>query len=782
MKTAIRSVVTTGLALLGLCGHALGAAPVVVNPLKSERAVGIARGAAALSVDAQAYRALKGVDRAVFPQVTLDPVRGVKADLELQRFEVFTHDARIVEMTDAGEVELPRPDVQLWRGTVRGDADSKVFLAITPESAQGYIATAAETFVVSAGDAGAMPTLVFGANSEAAKNVDIGPGEPCMAGLLPPIGPLPERPNTGASERGSNYTCKRFRIAIETDNELRNRFTSSAQATTYVTTLMGAVSEIYQRDVKMVLTVPFLRIWTTTDPWNAANTGAQLDQFVSYWGQNMNNVQRDLAHFLSTRPLGGGIAYINAACSGFGYGVSANLNGGFPYPLVNNSASNWDPNVVAHELGHNFGTGHTHESNWYNPIVDGCGLAYVGGVQDCSVAFAGNGSIMSYCHLCSGGMANIKLDFGPRVEDTIRGFIDSGAAFCAVNLPARLTNPAGQNVNEGDPITLSAAFETIGAINYQWRRNGNNLTPGGRFSGVNSPTLTINPSVAGDAGQYDCVVSGDCGAGSSLSATVAVNAYCPSGNRPTITQQPQASEAIEGTPLQISLTASGPIAGYQWFRGPTALTNTGNVSGANSPTLTLSPLLASDAGSYYCKVIGTQCDSLSVQVVVTVVPPPPGSFELLSPANGATSIPIAGTLLDWSDSSNALLYRLLLDNNADFSSPIVDVETPGSAVGITAGTLQQGVTYYWTVTATNDFGTTQPAQAVFSFSTFAPPTPCDTDWTNDGRVDTVDLAVLLGRFGQTPGPSGQGDANGDGIVNTADLVALLGEFGRTDCP
>ncbi len=781
------SGLTAGALVLAASLTASGAtpAPLTVNPLKVERAgVAAARGATVLSVDARAYQALKGFDRAVFPAVALDAQRALSADLELEKFSVFTEETRFVEVTEQGEVDLPLPDIQLWRGKVRGDAESKVFLAITPASAQGYIATGGETFIVSAGEKGEQPTLIFGSKSDAAANVNIA-NLPCAGGLLAPGTSLPERPNTGnePNDRAA-YVCKRFNIAIETDNEFRTRLGGTTQAQNYIATLLGADSEIYQRDVAMKLNVSYARIWTVDDPWTAANTGAQLDQFVSYWNTNMGSVQRDLAHMLSTRGLGGGIAYINATCSGFGYGVSANLNGSFPYPLINNNGGNWDVNVVAHELGHNFGTGHTHESNWYNPIIDGCGLAYVGGVQDCSQAFA-LGSVMSYCHLCPGGMANIKLDFGPRVEATIRGWVDGGGSGCGVTLPRRLTNPVGATFEEGDPVNLSASFETFGPATYQWRRNNVNLVPGGRFTGVNSPTLTISPSQPGDSGQYTLAITADCGNLVSLAGTVVVNQTCPNGqSRPTITQSPSSVNAVTGQNVGFTVAATGTgTLNYRWRKGTTDLADGGRFAGTGTPSMAITGVLESDAGQYNCEVTGPQCTTVSALATLAVTPPPPAPFNLTTPANGATQVPVNSSLLmNWDTSVGATSYTFVIDNNSDFSSPVAqvsDLTSPG--LSVSPGTLQQATTYFWKVTATNPFGTTESTPAAASFRTFTPATNCRADWSGDGAVNTIDLAIFLGRFGTQVGPFGVGDTNGDGLVNTADLVAVLSEFGTTNC-
>ncbi len=59
--------------------------------------------------------------------------------------------------------------------------------------------------------------------------------------------------------------------------------------------------------------------------------------------------------------------------------------------------------------------------------------------------------------------------------------------------------------------------------------------------------------------------------------------------------------------------------------------------------------------------------------------------------------------------------------------------------------------------------------------------PCPADQNGDGQVNTADLTILLGAFGQTVSPGAPGDINASGAVNTADLTLLLGMFGQ-HCP
>jgi hypothetical protein len=57
---------------------------------------------------------------------------------------------------------------------------------------------------------------------------------------------------------------------------------------------------------------------------------------------------------------------------------------------------------------------------------------------------------------------------------------------------------------------------------------------------------------------------------------------------------------------------------------------------------------------------------------------------------------------------------------------------------------------------------------------------CPSDLNFNGRTDTADLVIFLGRFGTDTLPFSGGDLTGDGRVNTPDLVKFLAKFG-TGC-
>ena len=88
---------------------------------------------------------------------------------------------------------------------------------------------------------------------------------------------------------------------------------------------------------------------------------------------------------------------------------------------------------------------------------------------------------------------------------------------------------------------------------------------------------------------------------------------------PSITTQPASKTATEGTAASFTVAASGtPTLHYQWKHGPTAILN------ASDATLVISPVKASDAGSYTVVVSNDNGDTAtSDPATLTVLPAPP---------------------------------------------------------------------------------------------------------------------------------------------------------------
>ncbi len=94
---------------------------------------------------------------------------------------------------------------------------------------------------------------------------------------------------------------------------------------------------------------------------------------------------------------------------------------------------------------------------------------------------------------------------------------------CACTAPTFTGNPpATLSKRPGQIATMTGVAVATGTPTYQWKRNGLPIPPSFRFTGVNTPTLTINPvadpgSESGwtDAGSYTLEATNVCGVASS---------------------------------------------------------------------------------------------------------------------------------------------------------------------------------------------------------------------------------------------------------------------------
>lgn len=223
----------------------------------------------------------------------------------------------------------------------------------------------------------------------------------------------------GTMQKLATPTDREVTLAIEATFEYSQTFPSEAAGVAYIQSLLSEVAYIYRRDFRTVLRTVSIRIWATSnDPYRGGNDASgNLDDI----GVVMNNpatpsVIRNagLAHLLHPSSSSGGVAWLNAICRSpnFRTGYSG-IHAAYVFP---NTAYNWDLLVVSHEIGHNFGSPHTH---CYTPTIDTCYASQVGCYSGPVTAQAG--SIMSYCHL----VYRVEPFFHPRTITVVRSFLGS---------------------------------------------------------------------------------------------------------------------------------------------------------------------------------------------------------------------------------------------------------------------------------------------------------------------------------------------------------------------
>ena len=358
-------------------------------------------------------------------------------------------------------------------------------------------------------------------------------------------------------------TLHRATLAVDTDNELLvQKFSNDTTAATdYIATLFALMSVIYERDllVRTLEGTTLLRVSTTADPYVQSGTGnadsAKLTEFENWWIANQSGVTRALAMMLSGKQASpnasSGIASVNALC---------NTSRGYSFSQVfkySGSTAASDVQVVAHEVGHNFGSRHTHCYLTPTPI-DMCYAGEGGcysGATSCPAPTTINGvtnvrgTLMSYCHLL-GGCSASKV-FHPRTVAVIAPLVDSKVGVCV--FPAgtpQEASPAGDmKAERGSGTTVNVtysqacgasghtvytgALDTLSASGIVWSQ---------RFCSLGSSgSLFFNPGAANayfvvvgnsgtTEGSYGHTSTGErlaAGAGGACSYTQTLGGTCP---------------------------------------------------------------------------------------------------------------------------------------------------------------------------------------------------------------------------------------------------------------
>jgi len=448
-----RWMIATGVALLAAAGPARAA--VLANganaaALPSIDSADFARAAATVAVGSHL--------RLANAQMT---DTGETAALVLERFEVFASDARITVHGQGGDEVMAAPKHAYFRGVVEGKPDSRAFVAqLEDGTTQGMVSADGGIYLIGGDPAEAKalggPLQLHRVDSVLLKAARA-EGFNCAQDKLPNgLGPAAIRDFTGSTKAPAAAATQAVaahtaRVAIESDYEFYALFNDSAAATTYIGNLIGFSSTLYTAEIHTSLVVQSVSLWTSSaasDPWRVWPAPAPLQpdyrsscalyEFGRYWNLNRTGVPRTIAHFLSGKQYGGGVAWVGALCassssfnfsdtphcpglatdiSWFGdYGFTGNLSGQFD---INHPAVVWDILAVTHEIGHNFDSPHSHcyeniggSASPIDQCYSGEPGCYSGAISLPGPASGGSGTIMSYCHLVHNSYADVSLSFG----------------------------------------------------------------------------------------------------------------------------------------------------------------------------------------------------------------------------------------------------------------------------------------------------------------------------------------------------------------------------------
>lgn len=280
-------------------------------------------------------------------------------------------------------------------------------------------------------------------------------------------------------------------VYIECDYQMFTDFGSDVGYTfNQATSLLNTVNILYNMS-NINLNITQINVWSSPDPYDANNadsSGEVLNAFKCHLDGVYNG---RIAHLLSTTNQFGGLANRRDYC---------------PYeePLyafsriftsfnTDINIYSWSVNVVAHEIGHNLSSSHTHNCSWNgnNTQIDDCANVYAtnnnndsdcDGVIDNIEEASGSecfdivnpiiptkGTIMSYCHISSSGNGvDLSLGFHPQVASKMKNYIDNCLSASTV-IYCPMPHDTDLIVTSPSPNALElTCFITAGIDGYAW--------------------------------------------------------------------------------------------------------------------------------------------------------------------------------------------------------------------------------------------------------------------------------------------------------------------------
>jgi gliding motility-associated-like protein/uncharacterized repeat protein (TIGR01451 family) len=152
------------------------------------------------------------------------------------------------------------------------------------------------------------------------------------------------------------------------------------------------------------------------------------------------------------------------------------------------------------------------------------------------------------------------------------------------------------------------------SLTYQWRKGNINLLDTGSISGSTNDTLLINPIRLSDTSSYYNVqIQGSC-----ATSIVSDSVVLIVNQAPIITEEPVNISKCEGDTALFVVKATGSNLSYQWKKGTSNVTNSSNISGANSDTLKINAITIADSSTQYYVVVSGSCAPADSSVYVSL--------------------------------------------------------------------------------------------------------------------------------------------------------------------
>ncbi len=387
-----------------------------------------------------------------------------------------------------------------------------------------------------------------------------------------------------------------------------------------VVTITNRTNAIFERDLRarFILVAnndQVIFLDPATDPYDGASSGTNLSANISTLNARIGVANYDLGHLVTRIP--GGVAYLGATCNN---NIKAGGVSGVPRTFESDPLSG---EVVMHEIGHQFGAGHTFNGN--------VGMCAGGNFMSASAWEPGSGTtIMAYAGNCPIGnnppgdniqiVRDLQFHLGNILE--MSAFIDTGGGgSCAAPLDTgnaapifTALPPTGLAIPRLTPFVLAAGATDANddALTFSWEQF--DLGPQRALDAPDngtSPIFRVYPPVTGGTRHFPAlpgVLSGEIARGERLPTATGTRRF-----RLIVRDNAPGAGATAISPtIAVQITSAGPFAvlapgaGEVVRPGPYALA--WSVASTNLPpvnTATVTARLSLDGGETFPIVLAS---------------------------------------------------------------------------------------------------------------------------------------------------------------------------------
>ena len=296
--------------------------------------------------------------------------QGKEIILDLTQIQVVSHD--FIVKTSSGSQNLMGATGLFYTGIVRGDLYSSATLSLFQGQLRLLIMDRASTYILGKIQDDSDQYIFYDEKKLLQDPLpwDCGTKDTPLPKRSTKGTPSPPKPVAGGG-------C--VKVYVETEFQVYQDHNSSLIAVTDYILGIFAESIVAYRNIGVNMEVSELFVWDQNDPYlDQEESGDVLDDFIA----ERPTFNGDLAHLITTRGIGGGIADgIGSICNAGSPGphcVSGSLQASFNVSSLPTTSSTFVR--VAHEMGHLLGARHTHACV-YGPSndqqIDDCGNAWV---------------------------------------------------------------------------------------------------------------------------------------------------------------------------------------------------------------------------------------------------------------------------------------------------------------------------------------------------------------------------------------------------------------------